>query len=385
MSDPLEARLRAEEIAVRRAVVEGAGERPGREHVEVTEALVAAVFVHLLGLLPGMRRDPAADLRAMREIGSRYAAARVPQGQVLYEFHRTVIEVSRRSWAVAAPGDVELLLELSQLFERQVDQIRSALTEGYCVAFAASGTRSTSRRELLVSLLTGQPVNRRLALAANVALAQNYLVMCATPPVAEPNVDEIAGRLQSPGALVGCEDGRLWVLMPVSRVSIKSPREVADRGFARLAAAAGVTVAGAGLADVAGVPDAAEEALGTLEIAEACERRGGVLAEQVLVERALTGSSTAMTELAGLVAALSRWPYLQETLRSLYEHDLDRSRTAAALHIARRTLSKRLDRIHQLTGVNPTSAQGVQIFLSALAADRLSRDRDDSGAPVEVG
>jgi sugar diacid utilization regulator len=103
-----------------------------------------------------------------------------------------------------------------------------------------------------------------------------------------------------------------------------------------------------------------------------------VLADEVLVERALTGSPAAVAQLAGVVETLTPWPHLSGTLCALYDHDLDRSATADALHVARRTLTNRLDRIHRLTGVHPTSARGVQTFMTALAAHRLVRD--DAGA-----
>jgi sugar diacid utilization regulator len=160
--------------------------------------------------------------------------------------------------------------------------------------------------------------------------------------------------------------------VPVGRRSIDRPGEVAEQAFGRLASATGVTVAGAGVATREALPAAADEARRALRIATACGRSGAVLAGQLLVERAITGSGPAVRELAGLIGSLAPWPHLPATLAALYQHDLDRSATADHLHIARRTLTKRLDRIHQLTGIRPTSAHGVQTFLTALAADRLA-------------
>jgi hypothetical protein len=383
MTEQLEERLRAEQGAVRDAVLASARVRTGGDpdHREITEALVAELFGSFLDLLPGGR--PGASHDALRQIGARYATARVPHGQVLSEFHGTLIELSRRSWEVADQSDVWVLLQLAQDFEREIDPARSALSEGYCKAFAASGTRSTSRRQLVESLLSGRPVGRRLLLAANVAVADHYLVLCTQDQVPQQSADDLATATGVQGALVHRDGGVLFVLLPASRRSANAPaEEVAARGFATVSGALGATVAAASTSDVATLPEAAEEARAVLDVAVACGRRGAVLAEQVLVERALTGSPAAVAQLAGVVEALAPWPYLSETLRALYDHDLDRSATADALHIARRTLTNRLDRIHQLTGVHPTSARGVQTFMTALAAHRLSGEDDESGRGV---
>jgi len=390
MPDQLEKRLRAEGPTVLSAVLDTANVRRGREpdHREATEALVGTILERFLGLLADSRPAGAGADAVMHEIGARFALSRVSHDQALYEFHRTLIEVSRRSWAVAGPSDVGVLLRLAQAFEREVEPSRVALSEGYCVAFAASGTRVMSRRQLAETLVAGRPVNRHLLLAANVTVAHHYLVLCTWAPASNRPMDDIAERLGTSGALVQRHENLLLVLMPAPRLAVDAPAELAANGFDRLAAATGATVAGASVADVGSVPDAVEEARAVFEIAAACERRGAVLAEDVLVERALTGSAAAMAELAEVIAVLARWPHLPLTMRTLYDNDLDRSRTAEALHIARRTLTKRLDRIHQLTGIHPTSALGVQTFMSALAADRLTRNRVDTshtGTDLGVG
>jgi PucR C-terminal helix-turn-helix domain len=198
-------------------------------------------------------------------------------------------------------------------------------------------------------------------------------VLCALAPALRGVTGDIADAMGVPGVLMHDRDEHVWVLVPTPRLSVSSPAGPVARAFVRLSAATGVTVVGSAVADVAGVPDAAEETREILTTAVACGRRGAVLAEDVMVERALTGSTSAVDALARIIPELARFPHLPETLDVLYEHDLDRSGTADALHIARRTLTNRLDRIHRLTGFHPASARGVQIFMSALAADRIAR------------
>ncbi|WP_433324866.1 PucR family transcriptional regulator [Spirillospora sp. CA-294931] len=63
--------------------------------------------------------------------------------------------------------------------------------------------------------------------------------------------------------------------------------------------------------------------------------------------------------------------HLWGTLRVLYRCDLDRGRTARALSIHRSTLDYRLGRVELLTGISPTSVQGIVLFSAGLAADAL--------------
>ena len=358
-------RLRARRDDALAGVLGAASPRWEPPHRELTVELVDAVLERLLGSAKGPARD------ALRALGGRYAEAGVSHAHARYELHRTIIELSRRWWQGVRPADVTALLQLGQAVDDDVEPMRAALSDGFCAAMAASGTRSLSRRQLVENLLAGLPVAAALCQAADAGGAEQYLVLCSAYPEPPVPVGDVAERFGIRGVLAHREDDRLVVLVPVGARGLGPPAQVAARGFARLAALTGATVAGACVAPRGELPRAGAEARATLAAAVAGRRHGAVRAEQVLVERALVGSATALRELADLITGLGRWPHLPETLRVLYAHDLDRSATAEDLHIARRTLSKRLDRIQQLTGLHPASARGVQTFLSALAADRL--------------
>jgi hypothetical protein len=383
--EQLETRLRSQEPAILSAVLDTAGVRRSGEpgHREDTAALVDIVMGRSIGLLDDRAAPGEDDGEALRGIGARYAVSQVSFDQLLHEFHRTLIEVSRSWWAVAGPADVGVLLRLIQSFEREVEPSRLALGEGYHLALAATGTRSACRRRLIEALLTGRPPDRPLLLAAGVTVAQNYLVLCTRTAADRGPAEEVARRLGTAGALVHRQDGLLLALLPASRLALVAPAEPAATGFARLAAATGATVAGASVVEVGSVPEAVDEARSIFDIAAACDRRGAVLAGDVLVERALVGGPAAVSELADIVSALTRWPHLSATMLALYDNDLDRSRTAKTLHIARRTLTQRLERIHQLTGLRPTSALGVQTFMCAIAAQRMTRH--GAAADVDAG
>lgn len=349
---------------------------PGEpEHADVTAALVRAVVRLVLG-----REEQVGGLR---DTGRRLAAAGVSHAGAVHELHRVIIEMSRQWWASVASSDVTAMLTISQAADEAVERMRAEISDGFCAALAASGTRSLGRRQLAESLLDGRPAGPVLLRAAGVEPAGHYLVLSIIAPGRTDVLDDPVRAAGNPGALARRADDRVDVLVPVARRALVAPADAAGSAFARLAAGTGATVAGASVGPRHRLAVMAEEARGALEVGAACGRTGVVLPGQVLVERAMTGSGSAVQELAGLIASLSRWPHLPVTLAALYEHDLDRSRTAEHLHIARRTLTKRLDRIDQLTGIHPTSAHGVQTFLTALSADRLVGR--DGALPSQAG
>jgi DNA-binding PucR family transcriptional regulator len=92
----------------------------------------------------------------------------------------------------------------------------------------------------------------------------------------------------------------------------------------------------------------------------------------VLLEYQLTRPSDAQGDLAQLLDPLDRNPDLPLTLEVYLDHDLDRRRTAAALHVHPNTLDYRLRRIVELTGLDPSTSRGLQLLGAALAARRLS-------------
>jgi sugar diacid utilization regulator len=92
----------------------------------------------------------------------------------------------------------------------------------------------------------------------------------------------------------------------------------------------------------------------------------------VLLEYQLTRPSEAPTGLAALLEPLERNPDLLLTLDTYLAENLDRRRTAAALHVHPNTLDYRLKRIVGLTGLEPASTSGLQLLAAASMARRLS-------------
>ncbi|PTA46520.1 CdaR family transcriptional regulator [Micromonospora sp. RP3T] len=77
-----------------------------------------------------------------------------------------------------------------------------------------------------------------------------------------------------------------------------------------------------------------------------------------------------VAQLRARLAPLRAEPQLLRTLVVLFDNDLDRGSTAAALHIHRGTLTDRLKRINELTGIAPTGVLGIRLLSAALHLDR---------------
>jgi DNA-binding PucR family transcriptional regulator len=94
-----------------------------------------------------------------------------------------------------------------------------------------------------------------------------------------------------------------------------------------------------------------------------------VLAD-VLLEYQLSRPSDALPALGALLDPLERNTDLIRTLEVYLANDLDRRRAAAQLHVHPNTLDYRLRRIVELTGIDPSTARGLQLMGAALSARR---------------
>ena len=137
-------------------------------------------------------------------------------------------------------------------------------------------------------------------------------------------------------------------------------------------AGASVVMGGAIAHGAADVPRAAAQAHDIVKLARILDRPpGAYLLRDVLLEYQLTRPSDAQDALANLIEPLDRNPDLLRTLEAYLSEDLDRRRTAGALHVHPNTFDYRLRRIIELTGLDPATTHGLQLLGAALAARRL--------------
>ncbi len=237
-----------------------------------------------------------------------------------------------------------------------------------------TGDLRPARELLLQNLLDGTPAPT-VATTAGVDPATGFLVLLCRP---RNGVDwsrcAATVRAALPDALFRADSGELIILLPT--LENAAPARV---GIADLVLALGRT-AGPGMYATQAfaptpqaVPAAVDEAREALLLVAAMPdvRLRPYQMQELLIELAVARQPAVRQRLADLLTPLGSGKDLTHTLETLFDCGLDRERTTKALHIHRRTLTYRLQRIRELTGINPATAHGIQVLRSALVATRL--------------
>ena len=334
---------------------------------------------------------PLAALSDVRLSAARRAEERVPLDAVLTAYHVG----ARLGWEAlveaATPEDTDALIAAGGRVLGYAQQVTAEVSAAYLEEQQTIyGEERDARRALASALLAGEPAEP-LAARVAVAIAPAYVVVAVRM---EPHADELDRGVG--GAIAARRKVRRvqraldeWAGEPVLGIlepaggSVLLPSETADvHALAERAAelvdvvsaAAGADVtAGAAVAIGAdAVSRAAAQAHDVVRLARSLGRPpGGYLLRDVLLEYQLTRQSDAQAVLAHLLDPLERNPDLPLTLEVYLDHDLDRRKTAAALHVHPNTLDYRLRRIVDLTGLDPATTRGLQLLGAALAARRL--------------
>ncbi len=334
-------------------------------------------------------RPPAEEeLADIRGSAARRAEERVPLDAVLTAYQLGARIGWRALVAAAGPGDNDALLAAAERVLTYVQYVTGAVAAAYLEEQQAiHGEERDAHRALAGALLAGQPP-AALAARLGVTIAPAYALLAlrvGTHPdeqghsagaaiAGRRKLRRLTGRIEAyaDACVLGLLDASGGVvLLPatpegVDEVTGGLPGLVAD-----LQQVAGAPVL-AGVAAARSADElatAAQQARDVLSIAERLGRPPGAyqLAD-VLLEYQLTRPTEALTALAALLDPLERNPDLLATLRAYLDCDLDRRRTAAALHVHPNTLDYRLRRVVELTGLDPTTTRGLQLFGAALAA-----------------
>ena len=249
----------------------------------------------------------------------------------------------------------------------------TALTE-IAVAEARAETEDDLRGSLIEELLArddldAQEVSRR-AERLGVDLAGGVFALCADPG------ERLAARImalvaaEAPGAPTCARDGRVYALVPV---------EVGAQTLAnRIARQAQVGISGscAEPGDLRGALLEAELALGVMAAGgpSTAEARGGTY--RLLLRALSTHPSEVRSFYEDTVAPLVRYDEeystdLMGTLAAYFRHDCNANATAQAIYTHRHTVRYRLERIRELTGLDPFSSQGRELLGLGLKAHGL--------------
>lgn len=267
---------------------------------------------------------------------------------------RTVAEL----WERAEPDDVPALLRLSRWMVRHSRDIEGLMVRAHATAMMPGPDGGDPRAIVVEQLLAGI----RPRTPAGMPVAVSHLVVVTDAGVLE-------GDGVVAGALSVVRGGHRVLLVPLAGAQVDpAVWEILASTCRREGAHAG----GALAVSAADVPKAVATASGAAGVARATGRPPGVYApDDVLLEDVLRQSPDGSARLAAVLGPLEVDTRLIDTLVAFFAHDLDRSRTAAALDLSRGGLGLRLNRIATLTGLDPRTTRGIQVLTAALSARAL--------------
>src|SRR4051795_5268900 len=255
----------------------------------------------------------------------------------------------------------------------------AALTE-IAVAEARDETEQTLRGSFLEELLTredleGPDVLRRAA-RMGCDLGEGYAAVCADPGERSPGRLIAAISSDLPGALAQTVNGRVFALLP-------GPPEEVRRVAARLASRTTVGLSSA-YSDASDVRRALEEAELVLGVTEAGgappvgDIGGGTyrLLFRVLASHPEEVRSFYEDTVAPLVRYDDQYSTdLVGTLESYLEQNCNMNATAAAIYAHRHTVAYRLERVKELTGLDPMQSEDRERLGLGLKAYRIIAPR----------
>ncbi len=321
------------------------------------------------------------DLDVYRELGRRRAVTGFALDDMRAGFEVAFGFALREALGAMQPNDREEPLAFTAWGVRQQPRVTAAASDAYVAARGALGDPDRVRELLVECLLSGR-CGRTAAAALGIRLPAGYLVLLCRRRLLEEvtfGLDRAAKRAIEavPGALwrQDVPEGTLLVLLPVEE-NVGVVRAVAADLTTTLAEILGqrLRVAEAYGPTLEAVPAAVEEVRQTVALVAAMPDATSrpYRAEELLVALAVARQPDIRRRLADLLAPLLPATDLRRTLEAFFDCDLDWDRTTKALYVHRRTLVYRLERIRELTGLDPTTAHGIQLLRTALTAARLS-------------
>ncbi|MFJ6853796.1 PucR family transcriptional regulator [Streptomyces sp. NPDC091271] len=322
------------------------------------------------------RRLTRDELETRRTLGREAAEA----GHQLRALVRLHLSETRAAWPLTTQGAVATDAVLGAV-EQSVD----AFAEGFERAQRITVRREeAARREFIDDLLYGRSDLGRLAERATrfgLRLSRAHAVAVAAGPEAYTESDAVPrsveaallARFGGRKILLTTKDGRLVCIAPGSQPDVL-------RYFAKQAHAAtdgGQVAIGRPHRGPGGVVHSYDEALDALDLAQRMGLDDPVLyAADLLVYPVLTRDRQAMadlvrSELGPLKEARGGAEPLLRTLSVYFDAGCVAAETARRLSLSVRALTYRLERIHQLTGSDPSDPMHRYTLQTAVIGARL--------------
>lgn len=356
------------------------------EILEITDRNLRLFF----SMLRDRRQLRDEELQEVVDSAARRAEERVALGAVLAAYHLG----ARFGWeamvAEARPEEAQELIDAAGTVLVYVQQVSAAVASAYLdEQQTIFGEERDVRRSLASALLSGEPAEH-FAEQLGIGLPPLWVIVALAigehPDEAERRVGGSVAARRKLARVIGALDawagehvlghvdpGGGLVLLPTTPASVDGVTSGVAGLVKDLATASGAEVTAAWAVAEGGeqVPGAATQARDILQLVRDLGYPAAAYGlPDLLLEYQLTRPSDAQEALAALLHPLDRNPDLQRTLECYLATDLDRRRTAAALHVHPNTLDYRLRRIVELTGLDPSTARGLQLLGAAMAARR---------------
>ncbi|MEV0913527.1 helix-turn-helix domain-containing protein [Streptomyces sp. NPDC049967] len=328
------------------------------------------------------RRLTREELEIRRSLGRQAAEA----GHQLRALVRMHLAATRTGWPGGAPGaTAATVAAVTECVLAAAEQAVDAFAEGFERAQRLTVRREeAARREFIDDLLYGRSDLGRLAERATrfgLRLSRAHAVAVAAGPEAYTETDAVPRQVESAllarfggrKILITTKDGRLICIAPGSQPDVL-------RYFAKQAHAAtdgGRVAVGRAHRGPGGVVQSYDEALDALDLADRMGLDDPVLySADLLVYPVLTRDRQAMSdlvrsELGPLQEARGGAEPLLKTLSVYFESGCVAAETARRLALSVRALTYRLERIHQLTGSDPSDPMHRYTLQTAVIGARL--------------
>ena len=320
-------------------------------------------------IVPRLGAGPERWARLERYVSSRLAGGR-PERPAEVHFEMPIASGGRELGAVlllgrSAPdaGDYMHMAAIAALTEVAVAEARHETERSLRGSFLEE---VLSRPELEPSEL------RRRAMRLGCHLDGGYVALCADPNGRGPGRLTAAILAEAPGALAQAVHGKVYAILP-------GEPEPARRAAARLSRHAGVGVSSqrSGAGELRRALEEAELVLGVRAVGG--HAAGGEIGEGTyrLLFRVLASHPHEVRSFyEDTVAALVRYDDqyatdLVGTLAAYLDNDCNMVATAQAIHAHRHTVGYRLDRVRELSGLDPLRSEDRERLGLGLKAYRI--------------
>lgn len=348
-------------------------------------AMVKACLELTAGLLTGA--DTAKPLSDVRFGVTEWAREGVSLDAMQQAVRAGTLLVFDHLIAQAEPvEDHAAVAEVTRVFFDLSSRLATAMAHAYSNEIRTAGDDSVDA--LAAALMAGK-ATPAMARTCGVRLAEDYFVFAVA--FVPHDDDGESHRIVSHRTVrrVRAEvshrcGGHALMQMGVGTATLLIPRDHfdpagADRFVEHLVAAAHTRVRATFVsASGDGIPEAVERVHAVLDIMRRLRRDGLERFEDLSLEYQLSRPGAAGHHLAATLDPLDSHPILLETLKAYLATRCTRLHTARVLHIHPNTVDYRLNRIAEITGLDPLHSDGVWRLRSALVARMIGVGEQES-------